>query len=66
MFGVLNGLAYLGKAIMFPLGFGLLAILMFSGKISRRRAYGVLLATFLFLMVSFPFLSWRSRKPRDD
>jgi len=32
MFGVLNGVAYLGKAIMFPLGFGLLTILLFSGR----------------------------------
>jgi hypothetical protein len=61
MFGVLNGAAYLGKAVMFPLGFGLLTILLFSGRISRRRAYGVLLSTFLFLMVSLPFVAALSK-----
>jgi hypothetical protein len=61
MFGILIGLAYLGKAIMFPLGFGLLAILMFSGRISRRRACGVLLSTFLFLMVCCPFIAALSK-----
>ncbi len=61
MFGILNGLAYLGKAIMFPLGFGLLSILLFSGKMSKRRVYGVLLSTFLFLMVSLPFIAVLSK-----
>jgi len=57
IFGVLNGAAYLGKGIMFPLGFGFLTILLFSGRMSRRRVYGVLLSTFLFLMVCLPFIA---------
>jgi hypothetical protein len=61
MFGVLNGFAYLGKAIMFPLGFGLLAILLFSGRMSKRRVFGVLLSTLLFLMVSAPFIAALSK-----
>jgi hypothetical protein len=61
MFGVLNGVAYLGKAIMFPLGFGLLTILLFSGRMSKRRVYGVLLAAFLFLIVSLPFVAALSK-----
>ena len=55
-FGVLNGVAYLSKGIMFPLGFGFLAILLFSGKLSRRRVYGVLLSAALFLIVCSPFI----------
>ena len=61
MFGVLNGAAYLGKAVMFPLGFGLLTILLFSGRMSRRRVCGVLLAAFLFLIVSLPFVAALSK-----
>lgn len=61
MFGVLNGVAYLGKAVMFPAGFGLLAILLFSGRITRRRVVGVLLSAFLFLMVSLPFIAALSK-----
>lgn len=56
IFGALCGVAYLGKAIMFPLGFGLLIILMFSGATSRRRTVGVLLAGLLFLGVCLPFI----------
>jgi hypothetical protein len=61
LFGALTGFAYLGKAIMFPLGFGWLAILLFSGRISKRRVFGVLLSTFLFLMVSLPFIGALSK-----
>jgi hypothetical protein len=61
MFGLLNGAAYLSKAIMFPLGFGFLTILLFSGKLSKRRVYGVLLSAVLFLIVSLPFVAALSR-----
>jgi hypothetical protein len=61
MFGLLNGAAYLSKAIMFPLGFGLLAILLFSGRLSKRRVRGVLLSALLFLIVSLPFLAALSK-----
>jgi hypothetical protein len=56
LFGALNGVAYLSKGIMFPLGFGFLAILPFSGKISKPRIAGVFLATGVFLLVSAPFI----------
>jgi Dolichyl-phosphate-mannose-protein mannosyltransferase len=55
-FGALSGAAYLGKGIMFPLGFGFLAILLFSGKRSRARICGVLLSGVVFLMVCSPFI----------
>jgi hypothetical protein len=60
-FGLLCGAAYLSKAIMFPLGFGFLGILLLSGKRSRRRVYGVLLSGLLFLMVSLPFIASLSK-----
>jgi hypothetical protein len=56
VFGALNGLAYLGKGIMFPLGFGFLAILLFSGKITKTRIRGVVLATVVFVLVCAPFI----------
>lgn len=56
MFGALNGMAYLTKSIMFPLGFGFLAILLFSGKLSKRRIQGVALSAAAFLIVCSPFI----------
>jgi hypothetical protein len=56
LFGALAGLAYLAKTIMFPVGFGFLAILLFSGKISKRRIFGLLLSAGVFLMVCSPFI----------
>ena len=56
IFGALNGAAYLGKGIMCPLGFGFLAILLFSGRRSKTRVYGVILSTLIFLMVCAPFV----------
>ena len=62
MFGVLCGIAYLGKAIMFPLGFGFLGILQLSGRWSKRRTCGVLLSVLLFLTVSSPFITALSKQ----
>lgn len=62
MFGVLCGAAYLGKAIMFPLGFGFLGILLLSGRWSKRRICGVLLSALLFLTVSSPFIAALSKQ----
>jgi hypothetical protein len=56
VFGVLAGLAYLSKGIMFPLGFGFLAILLFSGRRSRHRVLGVMLSFGMFLLVCAPFI----------
>ena len=62
MFGVLCGIAYLCKAIMFPLGFGFLGILLFSGRISKKRVGGLLLAALLFLVVSSPYIAALSKQ----
>jgi hypothetical protein len=56
LFGLLCGVAYWSKAIMFPVSFGMLGILLFSGRVSRRRVIGVLLAGVTFLAVSAPFI----------
>jgi hypothetical protein len=57
MFGALNGVAYLTKAIMFPLGIGFLAILLFSHRRSKRKLWGVFLASLVFALVCFPFVT---------
>jgi hypothetical protein len=62
MFGILCGAAYLSKAAMFPVGFGLLVILLFSGKFSKRRVLGVMLAAVMFLVVSLPFIAALSKQ----
>jgi len=56
LFGALAGLAYLAKTIMFPVGFGFLAILLFSGRIEKRRIVGILISTAVFLIVCSPFV----------
>lgn len=56
LFGALSGAAYLGKGIMFPLGFCFLAILLFSGKLTKARIYASLLSVALFLIVCSPFI----------
>jgi hypothetical protein len=56
VFGVLCGVGYLAKAIMFPVSIGLLAVLLFSGKISKRRMLGTMLAAALFVGVSLPYV----------
>jgi hypothetical protein len=62
LFGLLCGVAYWSKAVMFPVGFGMLAILLFSGAISKRRVIGVLLAGVTFLAVSAPFIAALSKQ----
>lgn len=62
IFGALCGIAYLAKAIMFPLSFGLLAILLFSAPLSKRRFWGVLLAGLMFAAVSLPYVSALSKQ----
>lgn len=57
LFGVICGAAYWSKAVMFPVSFGFLAILLFSGALSKRRVVGVLLAAALFLGVSAPLIA---------
>jgi len=60
-FGALCGAAYLAKTIMFPLGFGFLAILLFCRKRSKARVLGFLLAAAVFLLVCSPFILALSR-----
>jgi hypothetical protein len=56
LFGALNAAAYFGKGINFLLAFGFLGILLFSGKWSKSRMCGVLLAAVTFLIVCSPFV----------
>ncbi len=62
IFGALCGAAYLSKAAMFPVGIGLVAVLLFSGKMSKRRVSGVLLACLFFAIVSLPYVSALSKQ----
>lgn len=62
VFGILCGAAYLTKAAMFLMSFGLLIILLFSGKFSKRRVLGVMLAGLMFLVVSLPFIAALSKQ----
>src|SRR5579863_4673070 len=64
--GVVLGLAYLTKAVMFPLGFAFIAIGFFAVPQGRRLGY-VLVTTLTFLSVSAPWLLALSRaKGRFD
>jgi hypothetical protein len=56
LFGALNAVAYFGKGINFILAFGFLAIVLFSGRISKARVAGTILAGVTFLLVSSPFI----------
>ena len=62
LFGLICGVAYWSKAVMFPVSFGLLAILLFSGPMSKRRVVGVLLAAVTFLGVSAPLIAALSKQ----
>jgi hypothetical protein len=57
LFGLICGAAYWSKAVMFPVSFGLLAILLFSGVLSKRRVVSVLVAGLTFLAVSAPLIA---------
>ena len=61
--GALSGGAYLTKAIMFPLGFVFLGILLFAGRLSKSRIYGVLSSAAIFLLVCSPFV-WALSKAK--
>ena len=55
LLGVILGLAYLGKAVMFPLAFVFLGVSFFSVE-NRRKAWSrVLVALLAFLIVAMPF-----------
>ncbi len=54
--GIALGFAYLAKAVMFPLAFVFLLVLLFSFENLRKALPRVVLAGVLFLLVSAPFL----------
>ena len=54
--GLVLGLGYLAKTVMFPLGFVFLVAILFAVRNFRRAIPLILLASCLFLMVSGPFI----------
>lgn len=57
LLGLVLGLGYLTKAVMFPLSFVFLAIGLFSFGNLRRAILQVLVALLAFLLVSVPFIA---------
>jgi hypothetical protein len=57
LLGATLGLAYLAKAVMFPLAFVFLAVALFSAEAPRRSAPLVLTSLLTFLLVSLPFIA---------
>ncbi|HKY60795.1 MAG TPA: hypothetical protein VJP59_07280 [Gemmatimonadota bacterium] len=55
-YGLVLGLAYLAKAVMFPLGFAFLAAGAVVGKDRRRAFRGTALSVGMFLAVSLPLV----------
>jgi len=53
--GAVLGIAYLAKAVMFPLGFVFLATAFFAAGLSRRSAQNIVVAGLVFLSVASPF-----------
>jgi hypothetical protein len=54
--GIVLGLAYLDKTVMFPLGFVFLATAFLAGGISRRSLRNTGIATLIFLGTAGPFI----------
>lgn len=59
--GLLLGIGYLAKAVLFPLAFVFLAASFFSSGASRRAVGGVLLACAVFLLVGLPLIAALSK-----
>lgn len=57
LFGMLLGLAYLDKAVMFPLGFIFIGVSLFSAGNLRRAIPRVSAALTIFLLFSLPFIA---------
>jgi hypothetical protein len=55
--GIVLGLAYLGKAVMFPLGFVFLMIAVFAGGFSKHSVGNMAVSTAIFLALSGPFIA---------
>lgn len=57
LLGIVLGLAYLAKAVMFPISFVFLVVALFSIGHIRRAAPRVLGALLMFLLVTLPFIA---------
>ncbi|MHC4103403.1 MAG: hypothetical protein ACYSR9_00580 [Planctomycetota bacterium] len=57
LLGVVLGLSYLAKAVMFPLAFVFISVGLFSVGNIRRAAPKVLAALIFFLIISLPFIA---------
>jgi hypothetical protein len=55
-FGAVLGIAYLSKAVMFPISFAFLACGLFAAKPWRRSIPGTAMASIAFILVSAPFI----------
>ncbi len=56
VFGVMLGLGFLSKAVMFPLAFVFLVALFLSQSASQKRISNTLLAALLFVVVAAPLI----------
>lgn len=56
LLGVVLGLGYLAKAVMFPISIVFLVVALFSTKDFRSRIPRVLISALLFLLISVPFI----------
>jgi hypothetical protein len=56
LLGMVLGLGYLAKAVMFPMAFVFLVVCLFSGGNLRRALPRVLFASFVFVLFSAPFI----------
>lgn len=57
LLGLVLGLGYLAKAVMFPLAFFFLVVAFFSVKESKRAALGVGCALLVFALIAGPFIA---------
>jgi hypothetical protein len=61
LLGIVLGLAYLAKAVMFPLAFVFLAVAALSLRSLRRRVSHPLVSALVFLVIAAPFMAVISR-----
>ena len=61
LLGIVLGLGYLAKAIMFPLAFVFMGVSLFATKNRRQALFHVLIALLAFLCVMLPYVALISR-----